>query len=67
MPYLECGIIGHHDGCVEGENQDDPVPDGLEETVVEDDVRRCLGSLESVLGQHVRAQVHHLVVVETLQ
>ncbi len=38
-------LYGDHDGGVESENEDDPVPCGLKGTVVQDDVRRGLGCL----------------------
>ena len=57
---LEGDVEGHHDGRVEGETQNGPVPDGFEGTVVKQDVRRRLGRLLAVLGQHVRVQRHHL-------
>ena len=53
-------IVGNHDGGVERECKDNPVPDGFEEAVVEDDVGRGFGRLQAVLRQHVRVQVHHL-------
>ena len=57
---LERDVVRHHDGGVEGETEDHPVPDGFEGTVVEEDVRRRLGRLLAVLRQHVRAERHHL-------
>ena len=57
---LEGDVEGHHDGGVEGEAQDGPVPDGFEGTVVEQDVGRRLGRLLAVLRQDVRVQRHHL-------
>ena len=57
---LEGDVEGHHDGGVEGETQDGPVPDGLEGAVVEQDVGRRLGRLLAVLRQDVRVQRHHL-------
>ena len=50
---LEGDVVGHHDGRVEGEDEDDPVPGGLEGAVVEDDVRRRLGGLLFVLRENV--------------
>lgn len=57
---LEGHVVGHHDGGVEGETEDDPVPQGLEGAVVQQDVRRCFGRLLTVLRQHIRIQAHHL-------
>ncbi len=57
---LEGDVVWHHDGRVESEHEDDPVPRRLEGRVVQDDVRRRLGSLLPVLRQDVRVQVHHL-------
>jgi len=31
---LECNVVGHHDGRVEGEAEDDPIPDRFEGTIV---------------------------------
>lgn len=59
--YLEGGVVRNHDGGVEGEDQDDPVPHGLEEAVVQNDVRGSFGGFQSVLGKHIRVYVHHLV------
>lgn len=50
---LERDIVGHHDGCVEGEDEDDPVPGGLEGAVVEDDVGRSFRRLLLVLREDV--------------
>lgn len=49
----EGNIIGYHDGSVEGEDEDDPVPSGLESAVVEDDVWRGLRGLLLVLRENV--------------
>lgn len=57
---LEGDVVGHHDGRVKGEDEDHPVPRGLEGAVVEDDVRRRLGSFLLVLGQDFRAKLKHL-------
>jgi len=57
---LERHVVRHHDGRVEGQAQDDPVPDGLERAVVQQDVRRRLRRLLPVLGHYVRVQAHHL-------
>ncbi len=57
---LERHVVGDHDGRVEGEDQDDPVPDGLESAVVQQDVRGRLGGLLAILGHDVRAQAHQL-------
>lgn len=50
---LKGDVVGHHDGGVEGEDEDDPVPGGLEGAVVEDDVGRRLGGLLLVLREDV--------------
>lgn len=57
---LEGHIVGHHDGRVESKDQDHPVPRGLEGAVVENDVRRCLGSFLLILRQDFRAKLKHL-------
>ena len=57
---LEGDVVRHHDGRVEGEDEDDPVPGGLEGAVVEDDVRRRLGGLLLVLREDVRVQLQNL-------
>ena len=57
---LEGDVVGHHDGRVEGEDEDDPVPGGLEGAVVKDDVRRRLRGLLLVLREDVRVQLQHL-------
>lgn len=57
---LEGDVVGHHDGRVEGEDEDDPVPRGLEGAVVQDDVRRGLGRLLLVLGEDLRTQLQNL-------
>lgn len=62
---LEGYVVRDHDGRVEGETQDDPVPDGLEGAVVEEDVGRRLRCLLAVLRHHVGAQTHHLVADDT--
>ena len=46
-------VVGHHDGGVEGEDEDDPVPGRLEGTVVENDVWRGLRGLLFVLRENV--------------
>ena len=50
---LEGDVVRNHNGRVEGEDEDDPVPCGLEGAVVEDDVGRRLGRLLLVLGEDV--------------
>lgn len=35
---LEGHVVGNHDGSVEGEDEDNPVPSGLEQAVVQNDV-----------------------------
>ena len=57
---LEGHVVGHHDGGVEGEDEDDPVPGGLEQAVVQDDVGRGLGRLLLVLRQDFRSQLKNL-------
>ena len=56
----EGDVEGHHDGRVEGEDEDHPVPRRLEGRVVQDDVGRRLRRLLAVLRQDVAIQVHHL-------
>lgn len=50
---LKGDVIGHHDGGVEGQDEDDPVPGGLEGAVVEDDVRGGLRGFLFVLRENV--------------
>lgn len=50
---LERDVIGYHDGGVEGEDEDHPVPGGLEGAVMENDVWRRLGGLLFVLRENV--------------
>ena len=57
---LEGDVVGHHDGRVEGEDEDDPVPRGLEGAVVEDDVGRRLRGLLLVLREDVGVQLQDL-------
>ena len=65
--YLEGHVVGYHDGSVEGEEEDDPVPGGFEGGVVEDDVWRRLGGLLTVLREDVRVQIHHLKHTDSWQ
>ena len=58
---LEGHVEGHHNGRVEGEEQDDVVPEGLEGAVMQQYVRRRLGRLLAVLRHHVSVQAHHLL------
>jgi len=44
-------VVRHHDGRVERQQQNQPVPLGFEHGVVEDDVLRRLGRLLSVVRQ----------------
>jgi len=46
---LKGHVIGHHDGRVESEAKNDPVPEGLEGAVMQKDVRRCFRSLLAIL------------------
>ena len=57
---LKGHVVRHHNCRVEGEAEDDPIPQGLEGAVVQQDVRRRLGRLLPVLRQHVSVQAHHL-------
>ncbi len=57
---FERDVVWHHDCGVEGEHENDPVPGGFEEAVVQEDVGRRLGSLLAVLGHDVRAEAHQL-------
>lgn len=50
---LEGDIVGYHDGRVEGEDEDHPVPGGLEGAIMQDDVGWRLGCLLFVLGEDV--------------
>ena len=56
----EGDVERHHDGRVEGEDENHPVPRRLEGRVVQDDVRRRFWRLLPVLRQDVAVQVHHL-------
>lgn len=60
---LKGNVVGHHDGRVEGEAQDDPVPQGLKGAVMQQDVRRRFRCLLAVLRKNVRIQAHHLFYV----
>ena len=60
LVVLEGHVVGHHDGCVEGEDEDHPVPGGLEGAVVQDNVRRGLGGLLFVRREDVRAELEGL-------
>lgn len=45
LPYLygsEADIVGHSDGHIEGSQQDQPIPPGLEGAVVKEDKARLL-------------------------
>lgn len=57
---LERHVVRHHDGRVEGQAQDHPVPDGFERAVMQQYVRRRLRRLLPVLGHYVGVQAHHL-------
>lgn len=57
---FERDVVGDHDGGVESENEDDPVPGGLKGTVVQDDVRGGLGGLLFVLRKDIWAQLENL-------
>lgn len=57
---LEGHVVRHHDGRVEREAQDHPVPYGLERAIVQQYVRRRLRRFLPVLGHYVRVQAHHL-------
>lgn len=57
---LEGHVVGDHDGCVEGEAQDHPVPDGFEGAVVEQDVGRGFRGFLAVLREDVRVHTDHL-------
>ncbi len=52
---LEGHVVGDHNGCVEGEDENHPVPGSFEGAVVQDDMRRCFWSLLFVLREDVRA------------
>lgn len=45
MTYFESSVIWNHNGRVESQYEDDPVPDGFEQTVVQNDVRWRLWGL----------------------
>lgn len=62
----EGNVIRHHDGGVEGQDEDDPVPGGLEGAVVEYDVRGSLGGLLLVLWENVRSQLESLLLREKI-
>jgi len=57
---LEGHVVGHHDGRVECEDEDHPVPGGLEGAVVENDVGGRLGGLLLVLREDVGVQLQNL-------
>ena len=62
----EGDIEGHHEGSVEGERQNGPVPDCLECRIVEDDMGRSLRSLLSILWEEVSSEVHNLKGIRSL-
>ena len=57
---LERDVVRHHDGRVEGQAEDDPVPDGFEGTVVKQNVRGSLWGLLSILRQNIGTKTHQL-------
>ena len=57
---LKRDVIRHHDGGVEGEDEDDPVPGRLEGAVVEDDVWRGLRGFLLVLREDFWSQLESL-------
>ena len=59
------GVVGDHDGRVEGQDEYHPVPRRLEGRVVEDDVVRRLRRLLTVLRQQLGVEVQHLKPEET--
>jgi len=55
---LEGGVEGDHDGRVEGQHEDQPVPHGLEARVVQDDVTRSLWGFGTIAWNDVIAEVY---------
>jgi len=59
---VERHVVRHHHGRVERQQQYQPVPLGLEDRVVENDVLRRLGRLLSVVRQRLRRiEAHQLL------
>lgn len=52
--------VGREDGCVDDQQQDDPVPHGLEGGVVQEGAAMDALRLQLVLGDDVCAQRQHL-------
>lgn len=60
VTQVRSDVVRHHDGRVEGQDEDHPVPDGLERRVMEYNVMRSFGRFLSVLRQHFSVKVEHL-------
>ena len=58
----EGGVERDHDGRVESEDENDPIPYRLEGRVVEDDVGGGLGRLLPVLGEYLVVEIEHLQI-----
>ena len=57
----EGNIVGNHDGRIEGQYEYYPIPNGLESTIVQQNVWRRLGRLLSVLRQNLWIECHKLI------
>lgn len=57
---LERNIVGHHDCSVKSEDEDDPVPGGLEGAVVKDDMRRRLWGFLLILWENIGVELQNL-------
>jgi len=63
----EGGDVGRDDGCIEDENQDEPVPDGFERRVVKDREMMDVERLHLVFRHHLSTQRQNLQYVRVAQ
>lgn len=59
-PQKKCGRVRGKYGCINHEEQNDPVPHGFERTVVKDGPLLDPGSLQLIFWQHVIPQRQNL-------
>lgn len=67
LSYLhrgEADVVGNGDGHVEGRQQDQPIPAGLERTVVEEDETRLLNVRHLVLWDRVGVGSENILDVQ---
>ena len=50
---MECSIVRHHNGHINGGQEDQDVPAGLEHAIVAEDPARLLGGRCLVLGKRL--------------